>query len=495
MYIDSGAMRSHLDRALRRLILMVCIAIGGTATIVCGAGNVHLVADLPSSLEEDSSWGEGDEWARGLATAPPGVRFSPEGAAGTRILGADDTEDDDLAPGSVIEDDSQHAMDAFYETLSRVEREAEVELIARLACYGDSHTAADFMTGQLRRRLQARFGDAGHGFVAAGRPWPSYRHRDIRSGSRGRWHPRRIRHAARRGESDGLLGMAGVGVESEASGPEIWVSTVTEGPVGRSASKFELFYLAQPQGGRFGVYLDDELVARVSTRADRATPGYFAAETEDGAHRYRVESLGGGPVRLFGTIVERAGPGVVVDSMGINGARVTQFLAWDEEFFRDNLNQRETDLVVLLYGANSVGDDWYNIEQYGQWVIDAMTRVRRSLPDASCLWVGPPDMARATLAYSGPDGTPPAIHRIIEAQRDAAGLVGCAYFDSFQAMGGEDSNLRWAEQDPSLVSPDGIHFTAPGYRLLGDMLYEALIDGYEHYLEAHPEETASETGE
>jgi lysophospholipase L1-like esterase len=141
----------------------------------------------------------------------------------------------------------------------------------------------------------------------------------------------------------------------------------------------------------------------------------------------------------------------------------------------------------MLYGANSVGDDWYSIEQYEQWVIDAMTRVRRAIPDASCLWVGPPDMARPTLAYDGPAGTPPAIHQIIAAQRDAAELVGCGYYSSYEAMGGEDSNLRWAEQEPSLVSGDGIHFTAPGYRLLGDMLYEALIDGYERYIETNPE--------
>ena len=124
--------------------------------------------------------------------------------------------------------------------------------------------------------------------------------------------------------------MAGVGVEAEASGPQIWVSTALEGPVGRRASKFELFYLAQPGGGRFGVYLDDELVARVSARADVPTASYFATETEDGPHSFRVESLGGGPVRLFGTVLEREGPGVVVDSMGINGARVTALLAWDE---------------------------------------------------------------------------------------------------------------------------------------------------------------------
>ncbi|MGE0339711.1 MAG: hypothetical protein AB7O79_07500, partial [Xanthobacteraceae bacterium] len=35
---------------------------------------------------------------------------------------------------------------------------------------GDSHTAADFLTGELRRQLQARYGDGGAGYMSAGRP-------------------------------------------------------------------------------------------------------------------------------------------------------------------------------------------------------------------------------------------------------------------------------------------------------------------------------------
>ena len=35
---------------------------------------------------------------------------------------------------------------------------------------GDSHTAADFFTGELRKRLQAVFGNGGAGYMTAGRP-------------------------------------------------------------------------------------------------------------------------------------------------------------------------------------------------------------------------------------------------------------------------------------------------------------------------------------
>ena len=35
------------------------------------------------------------------------------------------------------------------------------------------------MTATLRRRLQKRFGDAGHGFMLMANAWPGYFHNDV----------------------------------------------------------------------------------------------------------------------------------------------------------------------------------------------------------------------------------------------------------------------------------------------------------------------------
>ena len=53
--------------------------------------------------------------------------------------------------------------------------------------FGDSHTAADYETGPLRRALQARFGDGGRGFVAIGEPWKHYVQEGLRNGSTHDW--------------------------------------------------------------------------------------------------------------------------------------------------------------------------------------------------------------------------------------------------------------------------------------------------------------------
>jgi hypothetical protein len=65
-------------------------------------------------------------------------------------------------------EDPTGAMAGFYDALTRSERG---EATAHILHYGDSHVAADWLTGALRRNLQRCFGDAGAGFVLAGKPW------------------------------------------------------------------------------------------------------------------------------------------------------------------------------------------------------------------------------------------------------------------------------------------------------------------------------------
>jgi hypothetical protein len=70
-----------------------------------------------------------------------------------------------------IEDPTGHALDAFYARLRETDAH-KPGAVTRILHYGDSTIASDYISGTARRRLQARFGDAGHGFIltATGRP-------------------------------------------------------------------------------------------------------------------------------------------------------------------------------------------------------------------------------------------------------------------------------------------------------------------------------------
>src|SRR5215467_7235849 len=149
-----------------------------------------------------------------------------------------------LAP-LAIEDPAARAMTGFYESLARTERG---EGIARVIHYGDSHVAADLLTGELRRRLQYRFGDAGPGFTLCGRPWSWYSRDGVISRSSEGWTFGGLGAASL--ETDGRFGLAGVCASAERTGE--WLSLTA------SASSFDLYFLKQPQGGAIQIMLDGE---------------------------------------------------------------------------------------------------------------------------------------------------------------------------------------------------------------------------------------------
>jgi hypothetical protein len=76
----------------------------------------------------------------------------------------------------------------------------------------------------------------------------------------------------------------------------------------------------------------------------------------------------------------------------------------------------------------------------------------------------------------------PTIPRIISAQRRAAFDSGCAFFDTWQAMGGENAMRRWYKARPRLAMGDFRHATPTGYEIIGNMFYKALLAGFANYL-------------
>ena len=86
------------------------------------------------------------------------------------------------------------------------------------------------------------------------------------------------------------------------------------------------------------------------------------------------------------------------------------------------------------------------------------------------------------------------IPTIVEAQREAAFAEGCAFYDTFQAMGGEGAVRRWLRSRPRLASGDLRHMTPAGYEVVGNLFYKAILEGFAGYLEeegASPASSAS----
>jgi hypothetical protein len=75
----------------------------------------------------------------------------------------------------------------------------------------------------------------------------------------------------------------------------------------------------------------------------------------------------------------------------------------------------------------------------------------------------------------------PNIPKIRDAQKNAAFRAGCAFWDSYQAMGGKNSMPSWVFADPPLARKDFTHFTYKGSVVISKMFYKALIRDYRKY--------------
>ena len=356
---------------------------------------------------------------------------------------------------------SPHLLRHFYETLAHLE-DGHAHDDVRILQYGDSHTASDLGTGALRRTMQQRFGDGGRGFVSIGKPWKRYSQDGIRAGMSKEFTPEKK-------SADGCHGLLGIAVEASKRGAQAW--TEATGP----ASRIELAYLEHPRGGSFDVFVDGAKSTRIATRAAKAQSGFNVLEVAETAHKVEVRAVGDGDVRVFGMTLDRSTAGIMVDSLGINGAQIYTALGWNEGCFAEQLKHRAPSLVVLAYGTNE-SMETTPASAYERKLVDLLGRVARAVPNASCLLLGPPD--RAAESKKDEWTTAPKIQEIVASQRRVAEAAGCAFYDQLEAMGGAGSIALWAKEPHPRAGRDRVHLAREGYAQLANAFAADLLRAY-----------------
>ena len=342
--------------------------------------------------------------------------------------------------------------------------------------FGDSHTASDDWTGVLRELFQNRFGNGGAGFSLAGVPFKGYRRYDVRGGASRGWDAAGLRT----GEGDGLFGLGGVSIATERAGQTIYLDA--------DCASVELDYLQQPGGGRVALSDNGQTFNETSTEGPFA-PGFLEYATTPGHHRFEVRTVEPAPVRLFGWVTENP-KGITYESMGINGAEAALIQRWDEAMHAAYLKRRDPALIVLAYGTNEASDSKWSEAGYLETFSTILQRLRRAVPAASILVLGPPDrFVRIKGRWRPYEG----VDRIVAAQQEACHENRCAYWNTRARMGAEGSMVNWVMA--GLAQGDYVHFTSQGYQRLGSVLFQDIMRLYESYLKVRPELASQATDE
>jgi hypothetical protein len=392
-----------------------------------------------------------------------------------------DAEDLAKAAGSVAIVDSSGAMSAFYKQLGRTIR-GEPHAITRVLHYGDSVVASDLISGTMRRRMQEKFGDSGHGFILIANPWQWYYHNDVGHRASEGWSMSRITGPLAK---DGMYGLGGVSFHT-AEAANASFNTVVEGNFGNKVTRFDVYYLEQPGGGDFQLEVKDIPHVRVHTAGDakvskKAT--IDVAGPDGGRASMTVRALGGGDVRMFGVVMERDVPGVQYDSLGALGGRANLWGQVNKDHWKEQIALRDPALLVFQYGTNESEDGGVNEPLYRKWVGDLIDAAKVAAPNASILVMAPPD--RAEKADGGELRSSHVIVRIVELQEEIAKEHGVAFWNTWKAMGGKGSMGKWVKR--GLANADLTHPTPSASVILGDLMFKAVMAGYDAYASTHPD--------
>ncbi len=378
-----------------------------------------------------------------------------------------------VAPKNLI--DPAHALDHFYDSLQKGG-------VTRVLHYGDSPTTADLITADVRILLQKEFGNAGTGFVLIARPWAWYNRRGVEM-SASNW---KVDIGGNSPVKDGLHGLGAV---SFRGGPEAVANWTLKDPTHRTA---EVYYLGEPGAGDFVFEADDHVLGTTSALSETVAPGFARFEIPEGASHLTLR-VTSGSVRFYGVDFRRPDAGVVYTSAGINGANITLLSrAMNEAHWTEELRHYNPDLVVINYGTNESGFPEFVDSTWGREMRLAVKRLHQALPNTSLLLMSPMD--RGTKKENGEIDTLASIPRLVNTEAQIALDMNVAFFNTFEAMGGQGTMARWYAAEPRLVGADYIHPMPAGAKIVGELLFSALRDGFQQHKAQELKEKIAESG-
>jgi lysophospholipase L1-like esterase len=299
----------------------------------------------------------------------------------------------------------------------------------------------------------------------------SYRHSQVRFASDGPWRIEPPQPARRSVFDDGLFGLSGM--RAFPSGRPAFASFEVRSGAAHGQLNWQVWF-SLPKGASFRLQFGhrSRVVSAESTEnqtLDRA-PSLLSFDSAL-SDSVRLTTLSGAP-RVYGLTAEGSEPGLVLDAIGIDGARLATTLSWNEASFEAGLRLRAPSLVALAFGTNEAFDG-ERIESYRAQYADFLARARRATPNVDCLIVGPPD----ANAVAG--GSEPRVAQIDALQRAVASELGCGFVSQLEIMGGPGGYSRWQNRSPSLARGDRLHLTPNGYEAVASVIADRLLVAYE----------------
>ena len=351
----------------------------------------------------------------------------------------------------------------------------------RIAYFGDSMIEGDLLTSDLRNSLQTEFGGSGVGYVPITTITADFRE-TIHETASANWREYNL-------VSPKLPAEFPLGISGHVFVPRAVAVADSGGAAGGSWVQFRAGQHFAPtrrlvQARLFygpGAAADGVTVTTDGRPVWHGLPGQAALNEltltpGTPARTLRLDFATHGPRPVYGVSFEGPG-GVVLDNFsfrGNSGMSLTRIPFRELAAFGKALDYR---LIILHYGVNVADARNKSYVFYERAMTRVVDRMQRAFPNASILIIG---MSDKSSRIDGEFVTDPSVPRLLAAQQRLAQRNHAAFWNLFEAMGGENSMVGWVENSPALANHDYTHVNSRGARRMADLLYAYLMGEYAH---------------
>jgi len=358
-----------------------------------------------------------------------------------------------------------HSLQQFYKVLNEIK---QGKAKGRIAFFGDSFIEGDIFCADVRNSLQDLFGGNGVGFVPITSEVAQFR---ITVG-----------HTFKGFNSHSLVKKE---TREEPYGAGGYCFTAGEDN--------DVTYSANPNYKHLDLFHDIKLFFSSPEKTNftyRLSNGQINEIKIDGSDRLQQKVLKGvntttasfnfpasDTIKLYGVSFEDS-TGIYVDNFGLRGNSGLA-LSRISESMNSQFNQFQNyQLIILQYGLNVIAADTKDLSWYVNPMVNIVQRLKRCFPEAAILIMSVSD--RSTRV-GGEYQTMESVPLMVEAQREIARQSQVAFYNLFEAMGGENSMVAFVENDPPLANKDYTHLNFQGGRRVAGIFVKSLINEYQKY--------------
>jgi lysophospholipase L1-like esterase len=335
---------------------------------------------------------------------------------------------------------------------------------------GDSHILGNYLTREVRRRLQESFGDAGRGLVFPYRLADSNGPRDYLVSAEGSWDGD---NCNRNQAAQIAIGIAGFRLET--SNPKASLTFRLRDTASAETDLFTKVTVFQPRTDhQFDLEVSDEISgqeAQILIESDFSRSYYFDRPVGQVTLQPKRTTPTQKKLTIDGISLENEYAGVIYHSVGVNGATYEDYTR--ARHFAKGVADLYPDLVILSFGTNEA--QGHTTKGAMRRSIDQLVRqIQEQSPTSLLLLTTPAD------SYLRGKGFNPYMAEMSGVIRAYAKEKGLALWDLYRLSGGENSAQSWKTR--GLMAGDSVHYSKSGYIVQGKLLYQSIIKGYNEYV-------------